>query len=247
MDKDRERPPRAIWFDLDNTLYDHRRASRAAMAELHRRYGLAARGVAVEAMSRIYFEVNQRLWLKLATREIDVPTIRAQRFAELWERLGLGVPGADAARALGREYLDIYLTFNYAVAGAEETLAGLAPRLPLGLLTNGFTDIQRPKIRRLGWEKYFKWLAVAEELGCFKPDPEIFRRICALSACAPGDILYVGDSPVEDIIPAREAGLRTVWLRREGPETARWAAAARADYEVGEITEVVGVISGLAD
>jgi FMN phosphatase YigB (HAD superfamily) len=149
--------PAAVFFDLDNTLYDHRRAAREALAEIYRRYDVAASGAPVDEFIRRFFDVNQRMWLKLAAGELDVATLRGRRFAEVFAAVG-AAPPADAA-ALGQEYLDIYLTLSYPLPGAEETLAALEPLLPLGLLTNGFTDIQRPKIARLGWEKYFAWVA----------------------------------------------------------------------------------------
>jgi len=232
--------PAAVFFDLDNTLYDHRRAAREALAELHRRYHVADTGMTVNGFSRLFFDVNQRMWLELATGGIDVTTLRAQRFAELFALAGK--PPPDDAAALGREYLDIYMTVSYPLPGAEETLAALEPLVPLGLLTNGFTDIQRPKVARLGWEKYFRWVAVAEELGVYKPDVAIYEKMCAMAALPPADILYVGDSPVEDVIAARKAGLRTVWVRRDGPEVARWAAEAEADYEVADVRDVVPLL-----
>jgi HAD superfamily hydrolase (TIGR01509 family) len=239
----RSRPLRAVFFDLDNTLYDHRRAAREALAELHRRYDVGATGTNAGEFARLYFEINQRMWLKLATGEIDVTSLRGRRFAELFALVG-AAPPADAA-ALGREYLDIYLTLSYPLPGAEDSLAALEPLLPLGLLTNGFTDIQRPKIARLGWEQYFRWVAVAEEMGVFKPDVAIYEKICAMADLPPEEILYVGDSPVEDVMAAGQVGLRTVWVRRDGPEVARWAAEAQADYEVADVRDVAPLVQSL--
>jgi 5'-nucleotidase len=233
----------AVFFDLDNTLYDHRRAAREALAEMYERYDVARAGAGGDEFIRLFFDVNQRMWLKLATGEIDVQTLRGRRFAEVFERLGVRLP-ADAA-AVGREYLDVYLDRSYPLPGAEEALAALRPLLRLGLLTNGFSDIQRPKVERLGWDKYFSWVVVAEEVGAFKPDVAIFERMCEAAASPPEAILYVGDSPVEDVVAARGAGLRTVWVRRDGPEVARWAAEAEADYEVADVAEVVPLVRGL--
>jgi HAD superfamily hydrolase (TIGR01509 family) len=233
----------SVFFDLDNTLYDHRRAAREALAEIYERYDVARAGAGVDEFTRLFFDVNQKMWLKLATGEIDVQTLRGQRFAELFERLGVRPP-ADAA-AVGREYLDVYLGRIYPLPGAEEVLGALQPLLPLGLLTNGFSDIQRAKVERLGWDKYFAWVVVAEEVGAFKPDRAIFKRMCEAAALAAASILYVGDSPVEDVIAARKAGLRTVWVRRDGPEVARWAAEAEADYEVADVRNVVPLVREL--
>jgi HAD superfamily hydrolase (TIGR01549 family) len=236
-------PISVVFFDLDNTLYDHRRAAREALAELYRRYDVAAGGTAVEEFQRLFFEINQRLWLKLATGDIDVATLRAERFARLF---GAAAAPCDDAAALGAEYLDIYLGFQYPLAGAEDVLRELQPVIPLGLLTNGFSDIQRAKVERLGWGPYFKWIIIAEEVDAFKPARAIYDKVCEAAATPPGRILYVGDSPVEDIIAARRAGLITAWLRREGPETARWAAEAEADYELADIRDAAPLAKALA-
>ena len=60
-------------------------------------------------------------------------------------------------------------------------------------------------------------IAMSEEMGVAKPDPEFFARALELiGGAAPGDVAYVGDRVDNDVLPAMAAGLRSVWLRR-GP------------------------------
>jgi HAD superfamily hydrolase (TIGR01509 family) len=47
-----------------------------------------------------------------------------------------------------------------------------------------------------------------------KPHPEAFRQLLAAIKAEPRDVLYVGDSPVSDVEPARAQGMRSVWLDR---------------------------------
>jgi HAD superfamily hydrolase (TIGR01509 family) len=47
-----------------------------------------------------------------------------------------------------------------------------------------------------------------------KPHPEAFRQLLAAIKAAPGDVVYVGDSPISDIEPARTQGIQPVWLDR---------------------------------
>ncbi|MGC0415956.1 HAD family hydrolase [Embleya sp. AB8] len=87
-------------------------------------------------------------------------------------------------------------------------------------------------------------LAVSEEWGVAKPDPAFFDR---LVEWAPGDaheILYVGDHPANDHVPARAAGLRTALVRR-GPWGYLWAGdpdVNRADWTVDNLTDLVRLI-----
>lgn len=59
-------------------------------------------------------------------------------------------------------------------------------------------------------------IATSDDWGAIKPDPAFFTRLTEVSGHAGGEIAYVGDRLDNDIAPAAEAGLATVWLRR-GP------------------------------
>ncbi|MGW1998207.1 HAD family hydrolase [Embleya sp. NPDC001921] len=87
-------------------------------------------------------------------------------------------------------------------------------------------------------------LAVSEEWGIAKPDPAFFARVIEWAPGDPDEILYVGDHPANDHVPARAAGLRTALVRR-GPWGYLWADDAevnRADWTVDSLSELVGLI-----
>ena len=49
-----------------------------------------------------------------------------------------------------------------------------------------------------------------------KPGLEFFVRLAAMAGVSPDEAAYVGDRVDNDILPAREAGMLTVFIRR-GP------------------------------
>lgn len=65
-------------------------------------------------------------------------------------------------------------------------------------------------------------VATSGEWGAAKPDLAFFTHVTELAQAPPGEILYVGDHPANDITPARTAGLRTCLIRR-GPWGHLWA------------------------
>lgn len=76
--------------------------------------------------------------------------------------------------------------------------------------------------------------------GVEKPAPEFFERIVEEAGCAAGEIAYVGDRVDNDIVPALEAGLVAVHLRR-GP----WGflhEPPREALRAGSLAEVPGVL-----
>ena len=70
-------------------------------------------------------------------------------------------------------------------------------------------------------------VATSDDWGAEKPTPAFFDKLIASAGLAPEEIAYVGDRLDNDILPAADAGLFTVWIKR-GP----WAYA-QADHPDG--------------
>jgi len=81
----------------------------------------------------------------------------------------------------------------------------------LGLLSN--SPYAEEELAALGIASHFSTvISVTDPIR--KPHPEAFRRVLVAMEAEPGDVLYVGDSPINDIEPARDQGMRSVWLDR---------------------------------
>jgi putative hydrolase of the HAD superfamily len=77
----------------------------------------------------------------------------------------------------------------------------------LGILTNGRSDLQRSVVKALGFAPLVSAIVVSEEVGCRKPQREIFDIALALVASAPQESIMVGDDPMADIEGASNAGM----------------------------------------
>ena len=81
-----------------------------------------------------------------------------------------------------------------------------------GLVTNGVPEIQKNKLQCLGIGGCFDQTICAKELGSEKPDHFPFKEALNLLEVDPKSALYVGDHPVNDIKPANELGMDTLWI-----------------------------------
>ena len=104
-------------------------------------------------------------------------------------------------------YLEVY-------EDVRPTLEKLKDRgLRLGVLSN-WSEHLSLVLKRHDLDRYFSFLVVSAEAGCEKPDERIFR-MAIQSAEAPIDrILYIGDYPEEDILPAERIGLDALLIDR---------------------------------
>ena len=100
-------------------------------------------------------------------------------------------------------------------------------------------------LRRLGIEADI--MASSETWGVAKPAPEFFARLVEACGMPAGEIAYVGDRIDNDVLPAKEAGLVAVFLRRGpwGVIQATWPEAARADLRIESLEELPGALSRL--
>ncbi len=88
----------------------------------------------------------------------------------------------------------------------------------------------------------FEFIGTSGGWGIAKPDPRFFERIVTSLDLPPAEIAYVGDRLDNDVIPARDAGLTAVFLRR-GP----WAWIQAGLTDPPEATLVVEDLASLAD
>lgn len=210
-----------VIFDLDNTLVDRE-------VPLRR---WAAQFVAERAL-----EQDEVQWLVSADGDGFVP--RPRFLSAVRERYGLDEP------------LDVLLdSFREQIVALVE----LDPQVPLvldrlrregwrvAIATNGSTAQQSAKIRRTGLDSHIDALAISEEVGVAKPDPQIFQVAAQRCGARLEDGGWmVGDCPVRDVAGGRSVGLRTIWMRRGRT----WDPTAEAPDAI--VDEVAGAVATLA-
>jgi HAD superfamily hydrolase (TIGR01509 family) len=84
-------------------------------------------------------------------------------------------------------------------------------------------------------------VATSAQWGLSKPDPRFFARVAQTVGVGPAEIAYVGDRIDNDVVPAKQAGMLAVHLRRGpwGYLQADWPEAAVADVRVDGLAELV--------
>jgi len=106
-------------------------------------------------------------------------------------------------------------------------LAGLAARVPLGVVSN-FTGNLDHCLAELELKEFFTVTLDSALVGVSKPAPEIFRIALARLGVPAEGVWMVGDNFEADIRPAAALGLATCWLApTDRPEPAAGVATAR--------------------
>ena len=97
--------------------------------------------------------------------------------------------------------------------GAEELLKTLRQDgITVGVIANGSPAICRQTLKLLGLERHVQHAVIGGAEGFSKPDPRLFARAAELTQVKPDRMLYVGDSPITDVLGASRAGIAVAWL-----------------------------------
>lgn len=213
---------KTVWFDLDDTLIDFRTNSRAALRIVYDSVEpIRLLFADAEAWTERYEFHNHRLWDQYSRAEIDRDTLRMERF-----RLPLAEAGmTDAEARRLSEFLDTYYLDRLAeqknlIPGAIELIDAIKNRWPdirIGVLSNGFADVQHRKICNAGLQDKIDLTVLSDDIDVNKPDRRLFEHAARMAASEqPDSNLLIGDNPTTDIAGALGAGWHAVWFDRTG-------------------------------
>lgn len=203
-----------VYFDLDDTLLDHQAAERKALADVRDRYRALFGTLSVGELQETYHDINTPLWRRYADGEIGKEAVQQQRFGQLLE--AVQATHADPT-LIGRYYMQRYAEHWAFISGAREVFEAVAERLPVGVITNGFAEVQEKKLEQFPLLRDRSEVVVlCEEVGVLKPDPRVFEHATEESGVEAEEVLYVGDSYRSDVRGAQPVGWQVAWYARNG-------------------------------
>jgi len=205
---------KAVLFDLDDTLFDHRgcaRESLRAVQRCHDRF----RSMPFDALERAHARFLEELHADVMLGRMPLENARVERFRRLLA--SMDVPSAEGLAArIATIYRDTYRTARRATAGAAALLAAVKIHARIAVVSNNLLEEQQEKLRTCGLDEFVDALIVSEEAGTSKPDPAIFRLALDRLHAIPRDAVMIGDSWAADVAGARAADIRAVWFNPNG-------------------------------
>lgn len=201
---------KAVFFDIDDTLYDQLEPFKNACQEVF--------GSQYEFNVQELFKSSRRysdeVFQDAGNGIISMDEMYIYRMKKAFEDIGINITDRDALHfqhIYERKQRNLFLT-----ATMRKILEVCGSRFLLGVISNGPSLHQWDKVRQLCLEKYIpkENIFISEDLGIAKPDSAIFHYAAKRCKIKEKDCVYIGDNYINDIAGAKEAGWQTIWLNR---------------------------------
>ena len=201
-----------IFFDLDNTLWDHRKNAYLTIKDLFEKEEISLKfNIDFEEFHSAYHDINERLWEQIRDGEIDKDYLRKHRFYDTFNRFG--VDNLKLSMYFEEHFLDKILNHNHLVEGAEYILEYLKNKnYKLHIISNGFQEVTERKCILSEIDHYFQTITSADSVGVRKPNPEIFEYSLSLANASKNESILIGDDWIADITGAQNFGIDVIFF-----------------------------------
>ena len=197
---------KAIFFDLDHTLWDFETNSQHTFTAILEPYSFS---FSIDEFMEAYTPINHAYWKLYRENKISTLELRLSRLEKTFETLG--APQTPAVlQSLSDAYIDQLSTHTHLFEGTIELLDYLKSNYRLHIITNGFEQVQQKKMDNSGIAHYFDVVLTAERAGVKKPHLAIFEKALEEAGVKAEHSLMIGDSYEADIAGAIALGMQAI-------------------------------------
>ncbi|MFC3931454.1 HAD family hydrolase [Streptococcus dentapri] len=234
----------SIVFDVDDTIYDQQAPYRLAMEQCFPDFDMSQ-------IKHAYIRFRHYSDLGFPRVMAGEWTTEYFRFWRCRETL-LEFGYREINEEQGHYFQEVYEQELENITMLDEmrmTLDFLKEKsVPMGVITNGPTEHQLKKVRKLGLYDYVepKRVLVSQATGFQKPEKEIFNLAAEQFDMNPATTLYVGDSYDNDVVGAKNSGWQAMWFNHRG-RTLKAGTKPAYDIAIDNFEQLYGAVKVLFD
>jgi putative hydrolase of the HAD superfamily len=235
--------PYAVLFDLDDTLIRAYAQPEEAWTRLLHVFAVELDAHDPEAIDRVrqlVMEESRNFWNNQASAakwRLNIPGARRLAVRAGLERLGR--PDDDLADRIADAFTELRRSEYRLYPDALATVDALRDKgVKLALVTNGASEMQRPKIARFDLEHRFDHIQIEGEFGQGKPELAVYRNALQKLGCEACDAWMVGDNYEWEVVAPQKLGMCGIWYNPFDVEIPEHATRpTRVIKRLGELLE----------
>ena len=168
--------------------------------------------------------------------------------AEALYNLGFKVTADDyRVKAALNVFFQDYIDTLKLREGAKKLIKQAKEQCKVGLISNfTYAPVIHTSLRKLGINTFFNAVVISEENGWRKPSSHIFQEALNKLQVQANEAVYIGDSPIEDIKGAKQAGIKNNLcpLAIQHPERPLRQQTKTSDYIASNLLYVSKKLNG---
>ncbi len=201
-----------IFFDLDHTLWDFSANCAETLTDLYERHKLHTLDIPLPEFITNYRQINDSMWDNLHRGKVTIEEIRNLRFAQTFQMFGIDAIHVPAG--LDEQFISLCPTKSNVFPHTHTILDYLSEKYVMHILTNGFRETQRTKLKSAGLDHYFEHVIHADESGYMKPDKRMFDYALKTTSTEIHQCIMIGDDLYADVLGAKNVGMDHVFVNR---------------------------------
>ncbi|MEG0456962.1 MAG: YjjG family noncanonical pyrimidine nucleotidase [Oscillospiraceae bacterium] len=216
-----------LLFDADGTLLDFKKAEKMALKDL---FFILSHSFSEEVLY-MYESINNKLWSDFEKGKINKSFLVEERFRQLFEKFNI----KNDPQLANKIYLNALTQYPFLIENAKEICSLFVNKIPMIIVTNGITSIQKTRIINAEINSYF---------GFQKPQIEyfnfVFKDLFKLNIHPPKErCLLIGDSITSDIIGGKNYNIKTCLYN---PQNHKNETSVKADFEISNLKQLTNII-----
>ena len=230
---------KGVVFDLDHTLFDRYETLKLVCHDFYTlKREWFSKNISEKEAAKVMIEADGRNIIKGWDKVLD-----------FWNERGIlaVLPNGNTV-ASKDEIIDFIWNYAFLENAVKYPFAnGVLNELreagyKVGLLTNASDNCgirrQRAKLKMIDMENAFDEILITGEIGLEKPSREVFDIMTERMGIPAGNMLYVGDNPINDVMGSERAGYIPVWvsLRKE------YGEECNCKFTVLDVSEIPDLI-----
>ncbi len=213
-----------VLVDLDNTLYDFGTAKEEACRQVVNAVGTGT----VDDLIRAFL---------FSPYGVESPKA-IQTF--LTEK---GITDPDVFILAVNVYTKAKIESIKAYPGVYETLLKIhTAGLKIGAVTNASLEHASERLLHIQASDFLNCLVTPDSTGLKKPDPAMFLHAASILKIQPHQLCAVGDNLVNDIKPAKQAGMCTIHAEYGNRLPPEFSEGISADFSISSFSDILPIL-----
>ncbi|XP_072388059.1 N-acylneuraminate-9-phosphatase [Diabrotica undecimpunctata] len=234
--EDRKSKIEAIFFDLDNTLIQTRKADEKTCDKI-REILIKHYSVSLEKANKIC-----KRYLKMFRQCPENSAMDLHEWRILLWKEALGDKYIHLSNEIYQHWLDLRYKYMSITPEIRNLLQTLSDQYILALITNGTSNAQWEKVDKLNIRPFFDLILVSGDLPWEKPHSQIFLEACHHLSIEPHQVVMVGDKLETDILGSINSKLgASIWLPLNNEKLS--IHAPKPDFIIKEILDLHNLMS----